>query len=105
MPNINDVFKRKAGDGPKVIRLVGVHGTSWVAASANEHAPPFEISPVDLSRDYGANFAEVDVVDEVSAWNALDSDWLDQARLEIERTTTAAAPSPEEVFKAQDEKT
>jgi hypothetical protein len=102
MPKINDVFKRKAGDGPAQIRLVGVHGAVWVAASLDEFAPPFEIAPVELSRDYGAEFAEVAAVDEVAAWHALDDDWLDQARLEISRVAVEPLPSPEDQFRAQD---
>jgi hypothetical protein len=103
MPKVGDQFERRAGDGPKQIRLVGVHGANWVIESLEGFEPKTEISPVDLSRDYGAEFSEVDQVDEAQAWNALDNDWLDQARLEISRAAIDPLPSPEQQFRDKEQ--
>ncbi len=71
---IGGEYKRKAGDGPLILKVVGQKGQKWVCADADTFGAPFEATPHELFLNYhGADGAAVTEVSESDAWALIGS--------------------------------
>jgi hypothetical protein len=102
---IGQKFNRKAGNGPKSIRIVGIDAGSWIAEPLDVFAGNFPISPSELAEDYGGPSHAPGQVDENAAWLSMDRNWLDDAHRHFAANEKAAAPalSPEQTFASEAE--
>jgi hypothetical protein len=78
MTEIGEILKRKAGDGPKQVRVVGVRAGRYVVADATEFAPPFELEPAALARDYGGSPELIPEPDEADAWKKFGDNYVER---------------------------
>lgn len=61
---IGSVLKRKSGDGPAKIEVVGSHAGQWITRNADDFGPTEAWTPNDLRSCYGADGGDAAAVDE-----------------------------------------
>lgn len=94
MTEVNDTLKRKAGDGPKRIKIVGQRDGEWVANSLDGFSTPFQISANELRTQYGGDGNPPFSIDEAHYWSQVKPDEL-AARNRAAQQTAASAPTPQ----------
>jgi hypothetical protein len=76
MTQINEILKRKAGDGPKQVRVVGVRAGRYIVTDADEFAPPFELEPAELAERYGGDPQLIGEIDEDQGWREFGTSYV-----------------------------
>jgi hypothetical protein len=95
-PQIGAVLKRKSGDGPAQIKIVGQRDGCWIAEPV-EFGPPIQLTANELRIQYGSDGASPSDVDEQAAWRKVGGKNLDASMnagriAERERAEVALAP-------------
>jgi hypothetical protein len=66
---IGSILKRRSGDGPKTIEVVGSHAGEWITTNADEFASAEAWTPNDLRTCYGADGQDAASVDEIDLFS------------------------------------
>jgi hypothetical protein len=93
MTAVGDILKRKRGDGPKEIRIIGIRDGQYIAEFAEAFEAPFEIAPHELAAQYAGDPDPVTQVDENAAWQSMDKTWLNEAARQAAAAENAAPPA------------
>jgi hypothetical protein len=92
MTVVGEILRRKSGDGPAKIRVVGVRNGRYIESAADEFAPPFELAPNELAERYGGSGELIPEIDESEGWKRFGDNYV--ARL-------AQATAPESMMRPE----
>lgn len=101
MSGIDEILKRKAGEGPKRIRIVGQRDGDWIAHSLDGFSAPFQISANDLRTNYGGDGNPPPSIDEAHYWSQVKPDELARRNRDAQQAAANAPTplSPEQAFR------
>jgi hypothetical protein len=103
MNAVGTLLMRRAGNGPKQIRITGVSGDGrYVLESADgSFSPPIALTPLELQEQYAGDPNPIEPTYEPLAWSKLDAKWLDRVHREAAAAEASPALAPEEKLAAE----
>jgi hypothetical protein len=98
---IGSEYQRQAGNGPASLKIVGQHGGRWVCQEIATFSSPFELTPIELHRDYGGDGEQITEINESAAWQRIGRRELRNAGIAAAlktRQAEQASETPEQQF-------
>jgi hypothetical protein len=105
MTEVGSEYTRKAGNGPASLKVVGQKSGRWVCQEIETFSSPFELTPIELHRDYGGDGESVVEVSEADMWQLIGRRKLRESNIAAALQTRQRErdeESPEAFFRRQD---